>query len=110
MTRPNPTLTPGAYGTTRLPRDVPTALKRAVFKSYGIGLLRRPFYVIDHLVPLELCGLNTQANLWPQPRSEAKLKDRDEFRLATAVHMTNMTLADAQAEILRTWGGTPPAA
>lgn len=110
MTRPNPTLTPGAYGTTPQPRDVPTALKRAVFKSYGIGLLRRLFYVIDHLVPLELCGLNTQPNLWPQPRGEAKLKDRDESRLAAAVHAGVMTLADAQAEMLRTWGGIPPAA
>lgn len=105
FTRPDPALTPGVYGTAPVPRDVPGSLKRRVFRRYGIGLLRHVLYTVDHLVPLELCGTNAITNLWPQPRSEAKLKDRDENRLTAAVRDGHMTLAAAQAEILRLWGG-----
>jgi hypothetical protein len=102
--KPDPKLTPGAWGTVIVSRDVPAALKRAVYKSYGIGLLRRVLFVVDHLVPLELGGLNLQANLWPQPRREAKKKDLDENRLAAAVAGGNITLAEAQTQILKLWG------
>ena len=102
--RPDPQLTPGDYGTTRQPRKVPGALKRAVYRRYGIGILRRVLYTIDHLVPLELCGTNAITNLWPQRRREAKLKDADENRLAAELLRRQVTLAQAQAEILRLWG------
>lgn len=107
LAKPDPTLTPGVFTDTRTPRHVTGATARAVYRAYGIGLLRRPLYVIDHLVPLELCGTNDITNLWPQPRRQAHLKDLDENRLATAVRTKRMTLAAAQQEMLSLWGPVP---
>lgn len=56
-------------GSSRRARNVSTALKRAVYRSYGIRRHRRGAYEVDHLVPLELGGANDIANLWPQPAS-----------------------------------------
>lgn len=103
--RADPNLTPGSWLSSPTPRNVPTSLKRAVFRRYAIGLIRRPLFTVDHLVPLELCGTNAITNLWPQPRLQARLKDHDENRLAAEVRGRITTLAAAQAEILRLWGG-----
>jgi hypothetical protein len=105
LAKPNPNWTPGYYGSEPVPRDVTATMKSHVFGLYGIGRLRRLLYTIDHLVPLELCGTNNVLNLWPQPKKEARLKDLDENRLATAVHVGKMTLAEAQQEMLQLWGG-----
>jgi hypothetical protein len=56
-------------GSSRRARNVSPALKRAVYRSYGIRRHRRGAYEVDHLVPLELGGANDIANLWPQPVS-----------------------------------------
>ena len=103
LAKPNPALTPGAYGDKPVPRHVTVGTAHKVYNAYGIGLLRRMFYVIDHLVPLELCGTNDIENLWPQPKKEAHLKDLDENRLAADVRDGARTLHQAQVEMLRLW-------
>lgn len=103
--KPNKILTPGVYGNVVVARNVTTAVKTRVFWRYGIGRLRRILYTIDHLVPLELCGTNDLLNLWPQPRLQARVKDRDENRLSRAWQSGQMSLDMAQQEILRLWGG-----
>jgi len=56
-------------------------------------------YVIDHLVPLELGGSNDVRNLWPQPRNEARAKDRIEDELHETVCSGRIRLVDAQHRI-----------
>lgn len=71
--------TPGAYfrgastgmicrpGYAGRVRHVPEAMKRAVYREYGIRRHSASTYEIDHLVPLELGGSNARANLFPEP-------------------------------------------
>lgn len=103
--RPNPTLTPGDWTDHRTVRNVPLALKAAVYRSYNIRLLRRVLYTIDHLVPLELNGTNSQRNLWPQPRSEAKAKDADENFYARQVATRRTSIELARIALLLKWAG-----
>jgi hypothetical protein len=104
--RPNPALTPGEVGAQRVARHVTLRTKMAVYRSYGIGLLARLRYVIDHLIPLELNGTNSVRNLWPQPRAQAKAKDREEGTLAAAVADGSLTLGAAQLRMLNDWGAS----
>lgn len=60
-------------------------------------------YVMDHVVPLELGGAPMAPNLRPQPKAEARVKDREENRLHGAVCSGRMTLRDAQAQMLADW-------
>lgn len=106
---------PGAYdasatssavctlGYARRHRNVPYRIRDRVYNAYGLARGHRRGYVIDHLIPLELGGTNTIANLWPQPRPESKRKDRDEGRLHDQVCNGEMTLASAREEMIRLW-------
>lgn len=118
----NRTITPGAfdpaatreqvcmssYATHRRPsRWQALKLKRQALKAYGLSPLN-PLnwhgYRLDHLVPLELGGMPLDLrNVWPQPRAEAALKDRDEGAQHRAVCRGDVTLADAQQEMISTW-------
>jgi hypothetical protein len=61
-------------------------------------------YEYDHLVPLELGGAtNDRRNLWPEPGSSPNPKDRVEDQLNHAVCDGQMTLAQAQREIVTNW-------
>lgn len=51
-------------------------IKTAVCKSYGIDTgCPGPGWELDDLVPIEVGGMNIEANLWPQPIAEARVKD-----------------------------------
>jgi hypothetical protein len=111
---PNASLTPGAIATTdraavcspsyaRTHRHVSSHLKAEAFRRYGIPTDERRRYVIDHLVPLELGGANTIANIWPQPKNEAKRKDRVEALLHERVCSGAMSLPAAQNAIRTNW-------
>jgi hypothetical protein len=50
--------------------------------------------------PLEVGGANVIANLWPEPKAEAKTKDVLEAQMHSAVCRGNKTLAQAQAVFL----------
>jgi hypothetical protein len=114
---PDPGCTPGSVrtgdlqlvctpGSSRRARDVSPALKRAIYRSYGIARHRRGAYEIDHLVPLELGGANDAANLWPEaavPRPGFHEKDGLENYLHDRVCAGRESLHAAQAAIARDW-------
>lgn len=54
-------------GTTKTVRHTTQATKDAVYREYGITRHRKGQFEIDHLIPLELGGADTIANLWPEP-------------------------------------------
>jgi hypothetical protein len=87
-------------------RHVTPAMRRIVLHAYG----RRPprkghkgCCELDHRIPRELGGADVVANLWAEPWPDAHRKDREENRLHAAVCAGTLTLAAAQAAILR-WG------
>lgn len=114
---PDPVLTPGAtlpatardvcvVGYTKTVRDVPAALKREVYASYGREPERGACCEIDHLIPLELGGSNERENLWPQRYDgewNAARKDRLERRLHAMVCRGEISLKTAQQAIARDW-------
>jgi hypothetical protein len=122
---PNPAVTPGATdplvtqanvatticrrGYAKTVRKVTTQEKHTVYLEYAISGSARHGYVIDHLVPLEVGGANVITNLWPQPKAEAKVKDKLEGQMHTAVCNGSVTLAAAQARFLTGSEAGPPA-
>ena len=112
---PNRTLTPGAIqssdmsaictpGWAEAHRDVSYATEDDVAREYGLS--SRYGYEIDHLIPLELGGSNSMANLWPEPYgslSGATQKDGLEDYLHDQVCHHGLSLATAQNEIAVNW-------
>lgn len=100
-------------GYARHHRRVPYRVRDAVYNRFGLPRGTRRGYVIDHLVPLELGGRNDRANLWPQRRTDAARKDREENQLHDAVCSGRISLDAARAQILRRWQSSghqsPPA-
>jgi hypothetical protein len=89
-------------------RDVPSHIKKEIYKANGIPKAERKNYVIDHKVPLELGGSNSKANLQPQLKNDAKTKDKWENYLTKEVKSGKMTLEQAQAEIQAPHTAPPP--
>lgn len=113
MTLPDPTLTPGkvvilnkeAVCQTRWGKDrrhVTVAMRKEVFRRYGIPWSDHVRYEVDHKIPRELGGADDLLNLWPQLWPEAHIKDHEENRLHKAVCAGTVTLADAQNQ-MRHW-------
>ncbi len=115
---PNPTLTPGdtldvtladiqEKGYSAKVRNVPVAVKREVYASYGIQHWVTGEYEIDHLVSLSLGGSNSKKNLWPQSYLtepwNAHTKDQLEYKLLTLVRAGKVDLHTAQLEMARDW-------
>jgi hypothetical protein len=112
---PNRTLTPGAIQSTDTAaictpgwaaahRDVSEATKDEVAAEYGLA--SRAGYEIDHLIPLELGGANSVANLWPEPYASpfgAIQKDGLEDWLHQQVCAGDLPLLTAQREIATDW-------
>jgi hypothetical protein len=125
---PDPSLTPGASdprvtqatisqticarGYTSTVRNVSTQTKHRVYAEYRISRSQQRGYVIDHLIPLEVGGANDIANLWPEPKADAKNKDKLENELHARVCNGSIGLADAQAQFtsLATPSNAPPTA
>jgi hypothetical protein len=115
---PDPACTPGASfagvpaatvcrrGYARSVRNVPYAVKRRVYREYGILRHPRGAYEVDHLIPLELGGSNVIANLWPQPAPGFRVKDGLENALHDLVCSGRLRLGVAQREIARNWVAT----
>lgn len=115
---PNPRLTPGAIqssdtgavctpGWASAHRDVSESTKDAVAAEYGLS--SRSGYEIDHLIPLEIGGSNSVANLWPEPYDSsygAIEKDGLEDWLHEQVCDGSLALAAAQHEIAQNWYAT----
>lgn len=118
---PDPQLTPGAVRTTSAAeicstkfrtgpyRHTTASTKRQVYKEYGLtrnkGICTGGCEV-DHLIPLELGGLDDIRDLWPQP-SQPKPgfheKDKLENWLKVEVCTGKMSLTDAQEAIRTDW-------
>jgi hypothetical protein len=88
-------------------RHVTTAQYHEVYAAYGI---RYPepsgTYELDHLIPLEIGGDNTNANLWPEPASPTPgyhQKDELENALHHLVCSGQLALSVAQHSIAVNW-------
>ncbi len=112
--RPDPIMTPGAVDPTltadrlchessRHRRPPSTKLCDRVFAAYSIPESTRYQYECDHAQPVCLGGKTVEANLWPQPNTEAERKDRLETALCVAVCRGEIPLAQAQREIAEDW-------
>ena len=120
---PDPELTPGACRTMTIKqlcetkwgkdrRHVTAAMKNEVFESYGLTGNRdqscrcKRHFEIDHLCSRELGGLDVVSNLWPQcycGPNNAVMKDRVENKLHKEVCAGNISLEQAQKEIVEDW-------
>lgn len=116
---PDHAKTPGAVASTDMAavctsghaeevRHVSSSERNRIYLAYGIARGHRKGYVIDHLISLELGGSNDTQNLWPQPRVEAKQKDRVEAELHADVCSGKIPLRDAQQRIARDWRTAVP--
>jgi len=120
--RPNPACTPGSLNpavtqttidqticvegwtsTVRPPESITEQEKAASMVAYGdTGSLGD--YEYDHFVPLELGGAtNDPRNLWPEPGASPNPKDTVENELRQKVCDRQITLAEAQHEIVTNW-------
>src|SRR3569623_3289665 len=115
---PDPAKTPGdtlevtaadicVPGYSKKVRNVPIAVKRQVYASYGIRTHKPGEYEVDHLISLELGGSNSIRNLWPQSFRtspwNAHVKDALENELHRRVCAGTMKLACAQRIIAQNW-------
>jgi len=123
--KPDPTLTPGMVNPAATKeivcvpnytagkdaqgnkvRNVPDSLKKAAFKEYNIDPSADKFE-IDHLISLELGGMNDIKNLWPQSYTttpyNAHLKDALENKLHKMICAGQIDMATAQKEIATDW-------
>jgi len=94
-------------GYSKLVRNVPSALKRQVYESYGITHREKGEFEVDHLISLELGGSNSVRNLWPesfltQPWN-AKVKDQLENELHSEICSGKIDMKTAQQEIASDW-------
>lgn len=108
---PDPACTPGAVATTdvavvcgtstRTRRHVTAGTRHEVLAAYGVRDARG--WELDHLVPLELGGANSAANLWPEPPPGFHDKDKAENLLHARVCSGAMSLAEAQKAFQTDW-------
>jgi hypothetical protein len=102
-------------GYSKCIRNVSSAVKKAVYKAYGMpdgprtGLCdTEQGCEVDHLISIELGGANDRKNLWPQPyeglKFNAHVKDKLENFLHDQVcNAGKLTLKAAQKEISTNW-------
>ncbi len=86
-------------------RHVTTAAKKEVFRRAGVPYDRahRPLYVVDHILPLELGGINQVSNLQLQNKEQGHCKDLVENFLARCVCRSSTPLPLAQALVRDSW-------
>jgi len=94
-------------GYTKTVRNVPVRVKRQVYANYGIPYPQPSgTYELDHLIPLELGGNNSVANLFPEaatPSPGFHEKDVVENYLHERVCARDVSLAAAQEQIADDW-------
>lgn len=94
-------------GYSKKVRNVPAAVKRQVYESYGITRRKPGDYEVDHLISLELGGSNSVRNLWPESYRthpwNARVKDALENELHRRVCAGTLDLGAAQRAIAQNW-------
>lgn len=115
---PKPKLTPGDLLTTdasivcqkgysKSVRNVPVSEKRQVYAEYNTSYPQpQGENEVDHFIALELGGSNDIKNLWLEPANPVPgfhEKDKVENYLHNQVCSGNMSLEEAQKEIVTDW-------
>ncbi len=100
----------GYTATIRPPASYTDRLKVEQMQKYN--LLGKPSdYEEDHFIPLEVGGApRDERNLWPQPWAgahNAREKDAIENELHKSVCSGQITLAEAQKQIMTNWTAVP---
>lgn len=93
-------------GYSKTVRNVPDAVKSAVYAEYGIKTHATGEYEVDHLISLELGGSNDISNLWPEaaaPKPGFHEKDQVENYLHQRVCSGAISLQQAQSQIANDW-------
>jgi hypothetical protein len=115
VSRPNPALTPGAVAITNpatvcaLPAPsssvVPYLETAAVLAAYKIPSQDAGQYGLDYLVPLDLGGSTSQANLWPASTKGIGYHEKETLnvRLHTLVCQGQLPLGQVQQELIADW-------
>lgn len=115
VSRPNSIITPGGAVTTdvttvchqpkHVRHAVPFALQQAVFARYHISSAQTHHYAIDYLIPLELGGSTTVANLWPAAVRGNGFHEKQQLtqRLRTLVCRGSLPLTRAQDGVASDW-------
>ena len=97
----------GWTSTVRPPVSYTEPLKLQQIKLYGYTDTNPADYEEDHFIPLELGGHPTdQQNLWPEPAKISNgfyQKDLVENKLHSEVCSGQISLHDAQVEIITNW-------
>jgi len=81
-------------------RNVTKKTRDFVANSYHINSRDYNKYEFDHLIPLAIGGSNNACNIWPQPLSEAHVKDEVEVKVYLLLKKGKITQRDAIAEML----------
>jgi hypothetical protein len=116
IARPNHRLTPGVIATRdatavcQQPIHVKPRLtyaeQRFVMSEYGIAVADEHNWGLDYLVPLQLGGADTQANLWPAPLSGGlgyHEKEQLNYRMRTHVCQGDIPLDQTQQQMISDW-------
>jgi len=119
VSRPRSALTPGAVTTTdtnvvcnmpphtRAP-SIPIATQTAVFTAYGYTTpASQHKYTLDYLIPYDLGGAPTQANIWPAAIRGTGFfqKNQTDYILRQLVCRRTISLATAQDSLKADWYG-----
>jgi len=115
---PNASLTPGLTRSVALAelcvadhdevvRNVPSHLRKRVFREYGIAGAADTDYEVDYLITPGLGGADDIRNLWPEPHYNTPwnsyVKDQLEDHLHQMVCSGEISLAAAQKDIAHDW-------
>ena len=117
LAMPDPKLTPGKIRTSNAAeicdpafrtgpwRKTTASMKKHVCAAYKVkNCPAEGKMELDHLLPLELGGLDDERNLWVQPAPDYHWKDALENALHAKVCKTHeLQLAEAQACIITNW-------
>jgi hypothetical protein len=81
-------------------RNVTKKTRDFVASAYHINHDNFNKYEFDHLIPLAIGGSNNACNIWPQPLSEAHVKDEIELKVYHLLKKGKITQYNAIAEML----------
>ena len=88
---------PGYARSHRLPAADYYPIAQEAYRRAGIPWSERGAYTLDHITPLCLGGTWQASNLQIQPKAEAEIKDRLEWRACERVCGGTISLGEARA-------------
>lgn len=82
-------------------RNVSQHTKTQIYALYGVPTHCRPFYTIDHFIPLSIGGTNDVRNLWPEARAVKKARQNLEQTIFKKLERGQITQTQAIDLILQ---------